>query len=65
LENFKRLHADGVISVGAIVTRGKSLHDGMRELIEQFAIKKGSSCGILYAHASAANHLRKKCRIDG
>jgi hypothetical protein len=41
LENFKRLHADGVISVGAIVTRGKSLHDGMRELIEQFAIKKG------------------------
>jgi hypothetical protein len=37
LENFKRLHADGVISVGGIITRGKSLQDGLRELIESFA----------------------------
>lgn len=36
LENFKRLHADGAISVGAIVTRGKSLHDGMRDLVRRF-----------------------------
>ncbi len=41
LENFKRLHADGVISIGAIITRGASLHDGMRELIETFARKEG------------------------
>ena len=27
LENFKRLHAEGAISVGVIVTRGKSLQD--------------------------------------
>lgn len=40
LENFKRLHADGVISVGAIVTRGTTLHEGMRELIEAFARKE-------------------------
>lgn len=39
LENFKRLHADGVISIGTIVTRGKSLHEGMRQLIEDFAVK--------------------------
>ncbi len=39
LENFKRLHADGVISIGAIITRGSSLQEGMRDLIEQFAIK--------------------------
>jgi hypothetical protein len=39
LENFKRLHADGVISVGAIITRGESLHEGMRDVIEQFAHK--------------------------
>ena len=26
LENFKRLHADGAISVGVLVTRGRSLH---------------------------------------
>jgi hypothetical protein len=30
------LHADGAISVGIIVTRGKSLHDGMYDLVSQF-----------------------------
>lgn len=37
LENFKRLHGDGAISVGIIVTKGKSLHEGMRDLILRFA----------------------------
>jgi len=41
LENFKRLHADGVISIGAIITRGQSLQEGMRELIEGYARKEG------------------------
>jgi hypothetical protein len=36
LENFKRLHADGAISVGVIVTRGKSLQDDMRALVKRF-----------------------------
>lgn len=36
LENFKRLHADGAISVGIIVTRGKSLHGNMRDLVRKF-----------------------------
>jgi hypothetical protein len=36
LENFKRLHADGAISIGVIVTRGKSLHENMRNLIGRF-----------------------------
>ena len=36
LENFKRLHADGAISVGVIVTRGKSLHDNMRGIVRRF-----------------------------
>ena len=36
LENFKRLHADGAISVGVIVTRGKSLHDNMRKIVRRF-----------------------------
>src|SRR5262249_34975107 len=40
LENFKRLHADAAISVGVIVTRGKSLHEGLRGLIEEFALKQ-------------------------
>jgi hypothetical protein len=41
LENFKRLHADGVISIGAIITRGESLQNGIRDLIEQFAHNEG------------------------
>lgn len=36
LENFKRLHADGAISVGVIVTRGKSLHENMRGMVRRF-----------------------------
>lgn len=37
LENFKRLHADGAISLGIIVTRGASLQDSMRGLVRRFA----------------------------
>jgi hypothetical protein len=36
LENFKRLHADGAISVGVVVTRGRSLHEGMRGIVRRF-----------------------------
>jgi Restriction endonuclease BglII len=36
LENFKRLHADGAVSVGMIITRGRSLHDNMREMVGRF-----------------------------
>lgn len=36
LENFKRLHADGAISIGIIVTRGRSLHENMRGLVRRF-----------------------------
>lgn len=36
LENFKRLHADGAISVGVIVTRGRELHESMRALVGRF-----------------------------
>lgn len=37
LENFKRLHADGAISLGVIITRGASLQDTMKELVARFA----------------------------
>lgn len=37
LENFKRLHAEGAISVGIIVTRGNSLQDGMKTAVGRFA----------------------------
>ncbi len=44
LENFKRLHADGVISIGAIVTRGSSLQDSLRDFVADFARTKGINC---------------------
>jgi Restriction endonuclease BglII len=37
LENFKRLHADGGISLGVIITRGASLQDSIRDLVRRFA----------------------------
>ncbi len=42
LENFKRLHAEAAISVGIILTRGRSLQNGMRDLVLRFA----TECGI-------------------
>jgi hypothetical protein len=36
LENFKRLHAEGAISVGLIVTRGQSMHESMRFMVRRF-----------------------------
>jgi len=37
LENFKRLHSDGGISLGIIITRGASLQDSMKDLVGRFA----------------------------
>jgi hypothetical protein len=37
LENFKRLHAEGAISIGAIITRGSSLQNNMKTLLRRFA----------------------------
>ena len=36
LDNYKMLHADGAISVGIIVTRGRSLQDGIEARIRTF-----------------------------
>jgi hypothetical protein len=41
LENFKRLHADGAISLGIIVTRGSALQEAMKALVARFADEKG------------------------
>jgi restriction endonuclease BglII len=36
LENFKRLHADGAISLGIIITRGSTMQDSMKGLVRRF-----------------------------
>ena len=37
LENLKRLHNEGAISLGVIVTRGESLHGRIAEFVQRFA----------------------------
>lgn len=44
LENFKRLHADGVISIGGIITRGETIQDSLREIVAGFARARGLNC---------------------
>lgn len=41
LENFKRLHAEGAISVGIIITRGASLQAGLWDLVKHWAELRG------------------------
>ena len=40
LENFKRLHGEGAISVGAIITRGTALQDNMKTLVSRFVTER-------------------------
>ena len=37
LDSFQRLHADGAISLGVIVTRGASLNNSIRGFVRRFA----------------------------
>ena len=41
LDNFKRLHADGGIGVGVIITRGVSLQASLRDLLHDFVVRRG------------------------
>jgi hypothetical protein len=43
LENYKRLHADGAISLGVLITRGISMQDEMRAMVLRFAAEKAIS----------------------
>src|SRR6056297_4317646 len=41
LENFQRLHAQSAISMGVMITRGRSMQDNMRGIIERCLQKHG------------------------
>lgn len=69
LENFKRLHAEGAISVGVIVTRGKSLQDSLWTAVHRFAIERGITSidkltenGIIPTPKQRANILKRTNR---
>ncbi len=40
LENFKRLHAEGAISAGIMITRGASLQSAFLDLVEKFGVRE-------------------------
>jgi hypothetical protein len=44
LENFKRLHAEGAISVGVIITRGTTIQNQIRPLLLRFAEDRQVTC---------------------
>lgn len=69
LENFKRLHAEGAISVGVIVTRGKSLQDSLHKLVHRFATERHISSmedlatnGVVPTPKQRANILKRAQR---
>lgn len=64
LENFKRLHADGAISVGVIITRGTSMQECMREMVHRFAEQKGLRSHEAVEAFGMARTARQKREVD-
>jgi hypothetical protein len=66
LENFKRLHAEGAISVGAIVTRGSDMQAGMRQRVQAFAESRNIECYADLERFDAGSPTRsQRAQIDG
>lgn len=65
LENFKRLHAEGAISLGGIVTRGSAMQTSLRPLVAQFAASNGiSSFQDLEAFGAGSPTAPQKRQIE-
>lgn len=64
LENFKRLHADGAISVGIIITRGTSMQDAMKEMVHRFAVERGLSSHDAVEAFGMSRTNRQKKEVD-
>ena len=70
LENFKRLHAEGAISVGIIITRGRSLQESLWDAVHRFAIERGidsmerlTENGVTPTPKQRANILKRVQRV--
>ena len=70
LENFKRLHAEGAISVGVLITRGSSLQDALWEAVHRFtrdrkitSFEDLASNGYAPTPKQKANVLRRVHRV--
>ena len=69
LENFKRLHAEGAISVGVLITRGSSLQDTLWSAVHRFTRDRNISSfedlelnGYVPTPKQKANVLRRVLR---
>ncbi len=63
LENFKRLHAEGAISVGVVITRGATLQDSMYDTVRKFADTRGIKDFSTLAKAGVKPTLRQRENI--
>jgi Restriction endonuclease BglII len=70
LENFKRLHAEGAISVGVLITRGASLQDSLWTAVNRFTRDRNitsfddlASNGYVPTPKQRANVLRRVQRL--
>ena len=64
LENFKRLHAEGAISVGMLITRGSTLQAQMYELVMRFAVERGIRDFETLAAAGVVPTPRQRTNIE-
>lgn len=64
LENFKRLHADGAISCGVIITRGTTMQDEMRDMVHRFATERRLNSHEAVQAFGMARTERQKKAVD-
>lgn len=63
LENFKRLHAEGAISVGIIVTRGSSLQNALPTLVRRWVDQNGIDDHVQLEAAGTVQTARQKAAV--
>jgi hypothetical protein len=64
LENFNRLHADGAISVGLIITRGQSLQDQLESAIRAYAAANGVASYEDLRHLGISPTARQQAMVE-
>ena len=64
LENYKRLHADGAISLGILVTRGVSMQDEMRAMILRLQPKTRSQASKTWNGSASVRRVDSERNIE-
>ncbi|MGO7115551.1 BglII/BstYI family type II restriction endonuclease [Rhizobium johnstonii] len=64
LENFKRLHADSAISVGVIITRGTSMQDELKAMVQRFATERGLNSHEAVVEFGMSRTARQNREVD-